>query len=217
MRWTVSKKLAFGFGGIAAFVLIIGAIAFANIQSLISSQEQERKYVTARDYSYQWLSASNYGNSCLRNFYISLHSPTENPRLKKVIQVNWEQLVKLAADVNEATRGLSEEQKRFAAELATDVKEYQTEQIGCMRMMESNEEDYQKVTEKLQKNAFVWSIKLKGDVDLLLQSLNKEADQSYAVSTARGDHALWMIGLSCAVLLGLTGCCQLRRQPIGCA
>ena len=203
MRWTVSKKLALGFGGIAAFVVIIGAIAFANIKSLIGSQMQERKYVTARRYTYQLLAAGNYGNACLRNFYISIHSPTENPRLKKVIQVNWEQLAKLAAELTENSRDLSEEQKKLAADLATDVKEYQTEQTGCMRMMESNEEDYQKVTEKLQKNAFTWSVKLKSDVDLLLQSLNKETDQSYAVSTARGDHALWMIVLSCAILLGL--------------
>jgi methyl-accepting chemotaxis protein len=203
MRWTVSKKLAFGFGGIAAFVVIIGAIAFVNIQSLIGSQKQERKYVTARRYTYELLAAGNYGNACLRNFYISVQSPTENPRLKKVIQVNWEQLAKLAAELTESSRDLSEEQKKIAADLAADVKEYQTEQTGCMRMMESNEEDYQKVTEKLQKNAFVWSIKLKGDVDLLLKSLNKEADRSYAVSTARGDHALWVIVLSCAVLLGL--------------
>jgi methyl-accepting chemotaxis protein len=203
MHWTVGKKLGFGFGVIVVFVAIIGAVAFTNIESLISNQKQERKYVTARKYTFQLLAAGNFGNACLRNFYISVHSPTENPRLKKVIQANWEQLNSLAADLNEHSRGLSDEQKKLGTDLATDVKEYRAEQTECMRLMESNREDFQKVTEKLQTNAFVWSIKLKSDVDRLLGSLNKDADQSDTIAAARGDRALWMIALCSFSVLAL--------------
>ena len=82
MRWTVSKKLALGFGVIIVFVIIIGAVALTNIDNLITHQNQGRTYVRVRQTTRELLALGNYGNGVLRTYYIALSDPSERLRVR---------------------------------------------------------------------------------------------------------------------------------------
>jgi methyl-accepting chemotaxis protein len=205
MRWTVGKKLGLSFGATTGLAVIIAATALTNIQALISHHEKATLYTAELRTTYEMWAAGNYGNATLRAYYISLHDPVQGPRIKKNLETTWDQLATAAVALKDKGQGLeSEEQKKLVASLVTDASEYKTEQLECLRLMESgNEQDFQKITEKLQKNDFVWSIKLRNEVGQLATSLNKEAGNNDVAASATGSHALWAILFSTLIVMAL--------------
>jgi methyl-accepting chemotaxis protein len=206
MRWTVSKKLGLGFGGTMVLIAIIAVTAYTNIQGLVAHQKKAMLHTAAIKDTYELWAVGNFGNAAIRGYHIALGNSEQRARIKNAsMKSTWERLAVLAAKLKERSQDFdSDEQKKLAADLVTVVREYQTEQEDGLRLMDSgNEQDLQKITEKLQKNTFVWSFKLREDVAQLLVSLNKEAENTDAAAATSGDRALWAILLSSAVALVL--------------
>jgi methyl-accepting chemotaxis protein len=205
MRWTVGKKLGLSFGATTLLAVIIAATAFTNIQALISHQKKATLQTAELKTTYEMWAAGNYGNATLRAYYIAFRDPVQGPRIIKNLETTWDQLAVGAKTLKERSQYLdSEEQKKLIENVVSDTTEYKPEQVECLRLINSgNQQDFEKITDKLQKNAFVASIKLRDDIGKLLTSLNKDAGGTDEAAAATGSHALWAIVFSTLIVMAL--------------
>jgi len=207
MRWTVSKKLAVGFGGIMVVVAISTAIAFTNLQSLITHQNRTLFRSTVLKTTYEMLATGNFGNATIRNYYISMQDPVQGPRTRNVLAGTWEKMDKLNAALKEKVPSLnSDEHKRMAGEIISHATAWKNEQIDAVQQLERGGEVQSKMAETIKKNSFLWPNQFRSDISTFLDALNKQDAEESEAAAKKAETATWTAILSAALVLGFGVC-----------
>ena len=203
MQWTVRRKLAAGFGGIIVLVAISGAVSYINIQRLVQHQNSTRVRSDVLKNTYDIYANTNFGNATLRTYTISMSDPTQGPRVKKNLELCWEMVSKLSADLQERSKALdSEQDRKLVADVVQSAAVWRGEQADWMRRLDSSPEAVDQIREAIKKNAFIGT-KVRGDIAQLLTSLNKKSAEGDEIAARSGWTASWAVLVSSVVVVFL--------------
>jgi hypothetical protein len=193
MRWTVRRKLAFGFGAIVALVAVSGVVGYINATGFMAYQKRVVfRTVVARD-AYDTLTALNYCQTAIRNYAEAVYNPAVAPGLKNnLMTLGWARIAEGTRKIKEKSPNLrSDEQRKLVAALAEDAAAYLAEQAEEVQLTETDAEGQSKLLQKLSSaEAMANSLKASNDVSRLIESLKKEEETEDIAAAASGSRAV---------------------------
>jgi methyl-accepting chemotaxis protein len=164
MRWTIAKKLSYGFWGILALLVLGSTITLWQQWQVLHAQRVSACRAQETHASYEILSAVGQLNGALRGYIIARlnNDPDETTRLHKMIDQLWSEV-----DAAEATLGQLDPALRSAdvtermPRLMADLQETRRAQYEYLRLEESGDEGAHQASLSINVNSLLWAEKVR--------------------------------------------------------
>jgi methyl-accepting chemotaxis protein len=190
VRWTIAKKLSYGFLGIIALLCLGGCLTSWQMTQIIHAQRLTACRTQEMKASYEILSAVSQLNGALRGYIIARlnNDPDESARLHGMIDHLWTDVDTAIGTLQGLDPNLrSEEVRQRLPALIADLQETRSAQYEYLRLEEGGDEGAHQASLSINLSSVLWAEKVRSGartlVNVVTQAANRESSHAVLVST----------------------------------